>query len=271
MPNRQLMEDRLRFLNIDQNTINELRNIKDIIEPSIDSLLDNFYTHLLKEPDLQPLISDDDEIQKARAAQRNHWLEALFSGKYDSDYFEKTQHIGLAHARIGLTPNWYIGGYNLMFSQFIELITEHYAKTEKSATASIQAVSKIVFLDMDMVIHCYLDAKDEAIRRMLVSSTELRAEMWKFSDELSEVSAAIDTTASNLSEVLPSGSKQDEIHRQAQLLLKQAEELKDEASRLNAHLKSLPMTEKLYLPEASLFSRLKDKLFGQHYYRGKAR
>ena len=278
MPYQQLMEDRLRFLNIDQNTISELRNAKNILEPSIDEMLDNFYSHILQEPELKPLFVEDGDIERAHAAQKKHWMEALFNGKYDNAFYEKTMQIGRAHARIGLTPNWYIGGYNQMLCQFIELIYKKYADRGENSISLIQAVSKIIFLDMDLVIHCYLDAKDESLRRMLVSSTELRVEMWKFSDEMNTVTSNLNNTAKTLaadtqniadSMSANTGSHSqelDEIHQCTQQLLAQIEQLKNHTSQLDGYLKKLPLSEKLYLPEASLLTSLKENLFGNKYH-----
>ena len=276
MPYKQLMENRLRFLNIDQDTISELRKAKDILEPSIDMMLDNFYDHLLQEPELKPLLGDKSDIDRARSAQKNHWMEALFDGNYDNAYYEKTLKIGRAHARIGLTPNWYIGGYNQMLCQFIELIYKNNEQNDKLAISLIQAISKIIFLDMDLVIHCYLDAKDESMRRMLVSSTELRVEMWKFSDELNAVANEINSSADTLStdikkhldftESKTVTNSCSEIQQQIKDLVAQVEQLKAQTSQMDLYLKKLPLSEKLFLPEESLLASLKDTLFGKKYH-----
>lgn len=278
MPYKEIMEERLRFLNIDSNTIQQIRQAKNILEPAIDEVLDNLYSHILEEPELQPLFADKSEIDKARAAQKQHWMESLFIGKYDNTFYEKTSDIGRAHARIGLTPNWYIGSYNRMLCAFIDLIYQHYADKTDEAISIIQAVSKIIYLDMDLVINCYLDAKDESIRRMLVNSTELRAQMWKYSDELNAVASEINATVETLSENTQSQLKPsvlnaeapaknwDEIHASTKVLMSQAEQLKNSTASLDEHLKQLPLSEKLYLPKAGPITVLKDMLFGRKYH-----
>lgn len=278
MPYKKLMEERLRFLSIDDKTIKQIHQAKDILEPAMDEVLDNLYSHILDEPELQPLFADKSEIDKAHLAQKQHWMESLFMGKYDNAFYEKTSRIGRAHARIGLTPNWYIGGYNRMLCEFIGLIYKHYADKTDEAISLIQAISKIVYLDMDLVINCYLDAKDESIRRMLVSSTELRADMWKFSDELNAVATEINSTAETLSDSTQSqlepdsstpGSQArnwDEIHESTKVLMSQAEQLKARTEGLDEHLKQLPLSEKLYLPEAGPLTVLKDMFCGRKYH-----
>ncbi|MDH3468958.1 MAG: protoglobin domain-containing protein, partial [Gammaproteobacteria bacterium] len=74
MPHTQMMEERLRFLDIDGNAVAELRNAKDILESAMDEMLDRFYSHILREPDLRALFVDEDAIARARSGQKNHWL-----------------------------------------------------------------------------------------------------------------------------------------------------------------------------------------------------
>ncbi len=281
MPYKQLMQERLGFLNIDEKTIANLRKAKDILEPVMDEVLDNLYSHILNEPDLKPLFEDESVLQNARNAQKQHWVDTLFKGKYDNAYYEKTSRIGRAHARIGLTPNWYIGGYNQMLCQFIEKIYQHYAGNSREAITIIQSVSKIIYLDMDLVISCYLDAKDESIRRMLVNSSELRLAMWQFSDDINEAASDINITAKALSEntldkldgATSDGDvleqNQDVVYGSIKLLVSQAERLNNQASAMERHLKSLPLSEKLYLPKGGFFSSLKEVLFSKKYHNHK--
>ncbi len=267
MPHRQLMEERLRFLNIDQNTISDLRVARDILEPAIDNMLDQFYSHLLTEPDLRELFIDQDVIDSARSAQREHWIEALFSGKYDNAYFERTSQIGYAHARVGLSPNWYIGGYNQMLCQFIALISEKFAEQGTTAMRLIQAVSKIIFLDIDLVMHCYLDAKDGTMRRVLEHATDFKADMWDYSDGLNALSTQIKDTAETLSaEVSTAEEKGEGINEQIDKIMEQSSQLDTWTRQLNKYLKETPINDKLYLPEAGVFTRLLTTLFGKTYH-----
>jgi hypothetical protein len=49
-------------------------------------------------------------------------LSTLFGGNFNSSYFDRTLQIGKAHARIGLDPHWYIGGYAKMLVQFVNTL-----------------------------------------------------------------------------------------------------------------------------------------------------
>jgi len=279
MPHTEIMEERLRLLNIDHDVISELRKAKDILEPAMDEMLDRFYSYILSEPDLQALFADEGVIASARSSQKNHWL-TLFDGKYDKAYFEKTVRIGQAHARIGLTLDWYIAGYYQMFGQFIELISDKYSGRDELATQIIQAVSKVIFLDMDLVIHCYLDDKDSTMRHILRRATDFRADVWTFSDDLNAIATQIKVTAETLSAEangqLGSTSRSagtqsedvDDANKHIDELLAQAEQLSRQTTQLNERLKKLPLSDKLYLEDdaskSGTFSRLIAMVLGKN-------
>ncbi|MDH3440572.1 MAG: protoglobin domain-containing protein [Gammaproteobacteria bacterium] len=279
MPHLQMMEERLEFLNIDSSVLAELRKAKDILEPAMDEMLDRFYAHILGEPALRALFVDEDAIEHARSAQKNHWLKTLFDGKHDNAYFDKTARIGRAHARIGLTPNWYIGGYCQMLDQFIELIANKCSDTGKPATQMIQAVSKVIFLDMDLVIHCYLDAKDNSMRQILRRATGFTADVTTLSDDLNAAAAQIKATAEKLSAEAVGqlaststdpGSLPKHVSNTAQRtneLLAQAEQLSRHTARLSERLTELQFRDKLYvdedISEPGTIARLKALVLGK--------
>lgn len=261
MPYTQLIKERLEFLDIDADVVAEIRRVREILEPAMDAMLDRFYTHILKEPALRELFADQDAIDRARSAQKNHWLRTLFAGNYDDAYFQKTSRIGNAHARVGLTPSWYIGGYCQMLGQIIELISKHYADRGESATRTIQAAAKAVLLDMDLVIHCYLDAKDGSMREILRRATDFTGDVKALSGGLSDCAARITATTAALS------ADADGPATRVDELMAQAEELTRQTARLAERLEELQFRDKLYIEERAedtgTISRLRALISGK--------
>jgi hypothetical protein len=276
MPHKKIMEERLRLLSIDRDVMSALRKAKDILEPAMDNMLDKFYAYIRSEPDLQALFTDQGAITRARLAQKNHWL-TLLDGEYDKAYFEKTVRIGQAHARIGLTLDWYIAGYYQMFDQFIGLIADKCYGRGESAAQMIQAVSKVIFLDMDLVIHCYLDDKDSSMRHILRRATDFRADMWAFSDDLNASATQIKTTAEMLvaetsgqpgSPATAAGTQSEYAKKHIDALLAQVEQLNRQTSQLDERLQKLPLSDKLYVEridsKSGTFARLIAMVLGKH-------
>src|SRR5579883_1848362 len=100
---------RLDFLQIDDETRALLRGFLPALERALPAILDGFYRHVARYPELARLFGSDG-MARARSLQAKHWA-SLFSGRFDDDYVASVRRIGQVHARIGLAPRWYIGAY----------------------------------------------------------------------------------------------------------------------------------------------------------------
>ncbi|GEM_PF-1982452 len=273
MPKTKMMEARLRFLNIGATDFTELQKAKAIIDPVMDDMLDRFYEHILAQPELKSLFSSQDSIDRARSKQKQHWQKLLFDGQYGNQYYEKAAEIGGTHYRVGLTPDWYIGAYCFMLEQFIDLIARRYADSGKSKRTIIVAVTKIVLLDIDIVIQCYLDAKDASMRHILGNATDLKTDIWSISDELNDIANEIRGKAdaqAQASESLRMTNNSNEIsstdeNDHTEALLQLAEKLQLKTQTLDERLKRIPLNQRLYVkniePRPGIITRIKAFLF----------
>ena len=259
MSGTTFVEDRLRFLEISEDVVQELHRARSYIEPELDTILAGFYEHILNEAELKALFVDDESIDRARAAQKKHWLNTLFYGRFDSAYFDQTEKIGRSHARVGLAPNWYIGGYSIMLTQFIEQIIDETRKEGRDPRATLQAVCKAVLLDVDLVIHCYLEAKNESMRQTLRRATQFTADIAELNKQLSVATEDVQASAVRL--------KGDDAGSADQVrdLLERVERLQEKSKMIDERLGELQFRDKLYINEDvptgdSRFTRLK-KLF----------
>src|SRR3546814_19489298 len=67
-------------------------------------------------------ISDwSSDVCSSDLKQTAHWTQ-LFSGPPNERYFQAAEAVGQVHARAGLEPSWYIGGYALMLEQLISKV-----------------------------------------------------------------------------------------------------------------------------------------------------
>lgn len=61
------MEEHLQYLELDQDSIFELRKVKDILEPAMDRALGIFHAHILEELELNSPSCDKFEIDQIRS------------------------------------------------------------------------------------------------------------------------------------------------------------------------------------------------------------
>ncbi len=176
------LDSRLEFMELDSRRCEAIRRIKPIVERELPNGLEKFYARLRATPEVSRFFDNASHIARAKSAQEGHW-SAISSAKFDTQYAEKVDVIGSTHARIGLEPRWYIGGYAIILEHLIKsIVAEVWPKGmivrtsgsgSKEAGEAIASLAKAVLLDMDLAISVYIDeaekarlkAEDEAIAR----------------------------------------------------------------------------------------------------------
>ena len=165
------LAQRLDFVGLDQQSLGNLAELQPLVERTIRPALEAFYAKLRQTPDVARLFADEGHIASARQRQEAHW-GAIAAARFDRDYAEGVRRIGRTHARIGLEPRWYIGGYALILEQLIRaLVRERWprllarvrGRPELLADA-LTSLVKAAMLDMDLAISVYLDTLDEQRR-----------------------------------------------------------------------------------------------------------
>lgn len=162
--------ERLQFLQMDDAVVTALEDARELIEPKLEGLIDDFYRHVLATPATHRFFPDDTSVDRARRAQIEHWRDLLFGGIPGESYYRRAQRIGLAHEAIGLTMSPYLAGYCFVLNHF----AQDLANTADPATVTrtLQALQKAAFFDMDCVIESYLESKNNALRRILQHSEQ---------------------------------------------------------------------------------------------------
>jgi methyl-accepting chemotaxis protein len=158
---------RLAYLQIDDSTVQLLREFRAILEPRIDDVLNEFYAYLGRFSNLSSKFQGPQGIDHARRMQRKHWLDYVFAGDFSDRYFEQTSTIGRVHERVGLEPRWYLGGYRFTLGKIQQLIVHSYRKKPERCVQVLDAVNKAVFLDMDLAISVYIDTAKETAANTL--------------------------------------------------------------------------------------------------------
>lgn len=163
------------FMQLDAEGCGHIRQLKSLVDRELPTALDKFYDRLRVTPEVRRFFESDLHMVRAKGAQVDHW-SAISSGNLDDRYASKVRAIGLTHARIGLEPRWYIGGYALILEHLIKSIVaeiwpkgmlQRGGKDGGEAGAALASLVKAVLLDMDLALSVYIEAaearlKDEA-------------------------------------------------------------------------------------------------------------
>jgi methyl-accepting chemotaxis protein len=118
-------------------------------------------------------------MNSAKRRQENHWAN-FAGGNFDDAYVKGVMAVGKTHARIGLEPRWYIGGYALLMSDLIKGLMDKlwpsmFARPQgKILAEKITAVLKAAMLDMDYSISVHLETLEE--KRLTLEAERAKAE-----------------------------------------------------------------------------------------------
>jgi methyl-accepting chemotaxis protein len=189
--------EKLKFLGMDEQQLAALRAARPMIESSLGVALDRFYAHASANPETARHFRDASHIKHAKQKQVDHW-SLIATGNFDQSYIDGVTRIGKVHAKLGLEPQWYIGGYSLIMEEVVKTIVETElggfgrGKKARTTASAIAAVLKAAMLDMDYAISVYLDelVKDRA---------KAEAEQARLKTEQDKALQALDQALSGLS------------------------------------------------------------------------
>ena len=156
----------LTYTGMDANAADILRMVKPTILLALPSILEQFYERTMAAPELAAKFASPETLRFAKEAQAKHWA-MLFDGRFDAAYQESARRIGLAHHRIGLTPQWYVSGYAFVLGELLSAVAVkqggfvNTAGMRRDLGDALSAVSRAVLLDMEVAISTYWDAMSD--------------------------------------------------------------------------------------------------------------
>jgi len=177
-PNQDLplpnIEQRLEFMELDKASRKRVAEIGELVLKELPKALDKFYGKVKATPETNKFFRNDAHMTGAKGAQISHWAR-IAKGEFNDQYAAQVRTIGMVHAKIGLEPQWYIGGYAMIMDHLIKAAVDtHFPKGGLFAKRTVDAqefgamlgsLAKAVMLDMDLAISVYNDEKEAALRR----------------------------------------------------------------------------------------------------------
>ncbi|MBA4805402.1 MAG: globin-coupled sensor protein [Brevundimonas sp.] len=155
------LERRAAFMGLSEPSPS-YRAVSDVLREAVPVGLDAFYARVREYPETRRFFRDDQHMSAASAAQRKHW-DAIIDGRLDHGYATSVRTIGEIHARIGLEPRWYIGGYSVLLAHLVERVANRRrsrfagAEHDRITAEAIAELTQRVMLDMDLAISIYLE------------------------------------------------------------------------------------------------------------------
>jgi methyl-accepting chemotaxis protein len=161
--------DRTRFVDMSATQRDALRSLKPLLKAELPKALDSFYARVRDVPEVASFFGSQQHMSSARSKQLVHW-ETIAEAEFSGDYAQAVRRIGETHARIGLEPRWYVGGYSIVLDHLLNAVVQDRMKRrsvfgrpdEEGLVTALKGLTKAVLLDIELAISIYLEAAEEA-------------------------------------------------------------------------------------------------------------
>lgn len=160
-----------RFVGLDAATRQHLRAAKPAVTRAIPGILERFYDHLMADPHLKGIVDRHAAVDCLKRAQAAHWSHVL-DGTFDADYRRRATAIGEAHHRIGLSPEWYLGGYAMLLGELLRAAIQGRRQSRRGIADTVDALARAVVFDMERVIRVYINTAEGALETELKTLAE---------------------------------------------------------------------------------------------------
>jgi signal transduction histidine kinase len=157
-------EQRRAFLNLSPEDSERVRALRPVFAEHARAFAERFYEHLLAHPRTAGLLRDPAQLERLKTLQAGYFAE-LLEGVFDQAYFEGRLRVGMAHQRVGLEPDWYLGAYNLYIQLTFPLFARAFGDNLERVLPLLLSLVKVIFLDIGLALHTYFQQATEQLRR----------------------------------------------------------------------------------------------------------
>jgi len=113
MADPSLLPTLRQYVGFDDASAQRLQKIAPRMRRFYQGIVDQFYEAILEDPRARAVLKNEAQVRRLHVSLRG-WLEGLFSGPYDEQYFEKRARIGRMHVKVGLDQRYMLSAMNLI-------------------------------------------------------------------------------------------------------------------------------------------------------------
>ncbi len=164
------LRQRLDFYGLSQETT-ALQRMGRNVSRHLDGALARFYDKISATPAVAKLFSGRGHMDGAARSQKNHWV-SMFEEGLNEKYLQRANVVGNVHARIGLEPRWYIGGYGLILDEMIKRMVapglSGLLPWKRRQAHELSLLVRASLLDIDLALAAYFIKAEEQTRNIVL-------------------------------------------------------------------------------------------------------
>ena len=163
--------DRLVVLGFLQEDADLLASLHPWVFRVADTFLQWFYDEQFSYPEFAQIVERAGSDRRRLQGFQRQYLLQLFNGMPDAAYVESRLRIGARHARIAVTPNWYVSSYGLYGRYFFPMLLRHIPFRRRKGRHAIEALSKQLSFDKALVLDMYIVGVTDDVRSSVTGTS----------------------------------------------------------------------------------------------------
>lgn len=214
---------RLRLFQITEDDRKSLRELKGIIEPQMNKIVDAFYDHVGQFPEAVEIIKKaNSNIAQLKTTNPGYFAH-IFQGDLGAEYFAARHKVGVIHAKINLEPTWFFGAMSTYYNMIFPLVMQKHRFNINKGTSMLVALQKVFNLDQALIMEAYInnsvlelksvtDETSAVIERLRETSANLSAAGSESNEATTRVASVVEElSAATLSQAESTSSASDEM------------------------------------------------------------
>ena len=156
------LRTRKAFVGLDVAATRALQALAPWMEAHVHEVVEEFYAHLLRFEQPRWLLTDPQRLAHVKAGRPPPL--SFTASDFDLAYVASRLAIGRTHARVGVTPQWYLGAFST-FARILPQNPDALSGPAADRGGGHQGAIAVMHLDMQLAIDAYLEASQETLQQ----------------------------------------------------------------------------------------------------------
>lgn len=204
------------YIGFTDNDAQQLRDLRELVKPHFGTAIEHFYETIRRYPGAFAVFKDDAQILRLKGTLRG-WLDSVFGGVYDENYFLERARIGRMHVKVGLPQHFMFAAMEVMRQDIFAAI---HAGAPIGMQRKLESVQKIFSIELAIMLETYKEAYVDLVRRAERTEMEERLTQSEHLARIGRLAAALAHEIKNplagisgAIQVIREGMRRDDPHR----------------------------------------------------------
>jgi heme-based aerotactic transducer len=212
------LSSRLAYMGYTNEQLETLKELKPVVMPLLDELLETVLNHLYKQPVLSRIAMDHSTRARLKSVFADYF-KSLLSGEMDERFFEMRNRIGGTNNSAHLPVAWFLATYSAFSSLLIPKVIQELQNEPQKLSVALLAITHAINLDSQLVVDQYMQKRMNELNDLNEENVNLQRELSSISQEMAASVQLTDSTMNDTS------SKAEQIREEIQSTQKSSKNL----------------------------------------------